>query len=114
VHTAKAMTMMIKPRDIFLRWVSRMCLECRNGYTTIVNSGSCQRPEKNNKEMSCTPQSPILGQCPLYWTTHTSLGTWQIQKLLKKKALEPLKSCHFCISNFRTCWFSNETWVVQD
>ncbi len=31
---------------------------------------------KNRKKMSkvSTPRSPIIGQCPLSWTTHISLG----------------------------------------
>jgi hypothetical protein len=32
-----------------------------------------------------TPRSPIIGQWPWYWTTHISLGTRQIQKLLRPK-----------------------------
>jgi hypothetical protein len=34
-------------------------------------------------------------------------------KIAETKALEPLKSWHCCISNFRTCYFPNEIWVVQ-
>jgi hypothetical protein len=34
--------------------------------------------------------------------------------IAETKALEPLKSWHFCISTFRTCWFPSEIWVVQD
>ncbi len=52
----------------------------------------------------------------LVWTTHISLGTWQLtnSKIAVTKALEPLKSWHFCFSNFWTCWSPNKIWVVQD
>jgi hypothetical protein len=32
-----------------------------------------------------TPWSPVIGQCPESWTTHISLGTWQVQKVLIQK-----------------------------
>ncbi len=35
-------------------------------------------------------------------------------KIAETKALEPLKSWRFFISNFWTCSFPNEIWVVQD
>ncbi len=55
-----------------------------------------------------------------YWTglqilDHSCLvGNLTNSKIAETKALEPLKPWHFCISNFRICWFLNETWVVQD
>ncbi len=53
-----------------------------------------------------------IKQYPLityYWTSllildHSYLvGNLTISKIAETKALEPLKSWHFCISNFRTC-----------
>ncbi len=55
-----------------------------------------------------------------YWTGFLILdhsyivGNLTNSKIAETEALEPLKSSHFCISNFRTCWFPNEIWVVQD
>ncbi len=44
---------------------------------------------KRNRYVYCihlgTPRSPIIGHVSWYWITHFSLGTWQIQKLLKEK-----------------------------
>jgi hypothetical protein len=42
------------------------------------------------------------------------VGNLTNSEIAETKALEPLKSWHFCISNFRTWWFPNELWVVQD
>ncbi len=41
-------------------------------------------------------------------------GNLTNSKIAETKALEPLKSWHFCISNFRTCSFPNEIWGFQD
>jgi hypothetical protein len=42
------------------------------------------------------------------------VGNLTNSKIAETKALEPLKSWQFCISNFRTCKLPNEIWVVQD
>jgi hypothetical protein len=39
----------------------------------------------NSSKEATRPRSPIIGQCPQYWTTHFSLETRQSQKLLKQK-----------------------------
>ncbi len=53
-----------------------------------------------------------------YWTVPLILdhlvGKLTNSKIAETKALEPLKSWHFCISNFQTCQFPNEIWVVQE
>ncbi len=55
-----------------------------------------------------------------YWTgllilDHSYLlGNLTNSKIAEIKALEPLNSWHFCISNFRTCKFPKEIWVAQD
>ncbi len=36
------------------------------------------------------------------------VGNLTNSNIAETKALEPLKSWHFCISNFWTCWFPNE------
>jgi hypothetical protein len=62
------------------------------------------------------PYPPIT----YYWTgililDHSYLvENLKISKIAESKALEPLKFSHFCISNFRACWFPNEIWVVKD
>jgi hypothetical protein len=73
--------------------------------------------------LDSAPRSPIIKQCPTisyYWTVplmldHSYLvGNLTNSKIAETKALEPLKSWHFRISSFWTCWFPNEIWVVQD
>jgi hypothetical protein len=57
---------------------------------------------------------------PYYWTVPLILdhsyffGNLTNSKIAETKALEPLKIWHFCIRNFRTSWFPNKIWVVQD
>ncbi len=59
---------------------------------------------------------PITYYCTgLLILDHSYLvGNLTNPKIAETKALEPIKSWHFCISNFRTCWFPNDIWVVQD
>jgi hypothetical protein len=79
--------------------------------------------ESNHQSLKTT----VLYSVPLsnpeityYWTgllilDHLYLvGNLTNSKIAETKALEPLKSRHFCISNFRTCLFTNQIWVVQD
>jgi hypothetical protein len=55
-----------------------------------------------------------------YWTVLLILGHSHLvvnlthSKIAETEALKPLKSWHFCTSNFRTCWFPNEIRVVKD
>ncbi len=56
---------------------------------SLPNSTQCPKviwtAKKKNGVPNRTPRSPIIGQCPWYWTTHILLGNWQIKKLLKQK-----------------------------
>jgi hypothetical protein len=62
--------------------------------------------QKQMFEGECRTRYPPI---TYYWTVplildHSCLvGNWTISKIAETKALEPLKSGHFCISNFRTC-----------
>jgi hypothetical protein len=81
---------------------------------------------KMNKYSSCIP---IMNEMIRYWMIphdhllldsalsldHAYLvGKLTNSKITGTKALEPLKSWHFCISNFQICWVPDEIWVVQD
>ncbi len=44
------------------------------------------------------------------------ISCWELDKFKNcwNKSFRPLKSWHFCMSNFQTCKFPNKIWVVQD
>jgi hypothetical protein len=53
-------------------------------------------------DLLTTPRSHIIGHAP---NIGPLISCWELDKfkIAQTKALEPLESWHFCISNFRTC-----------
>jgi hypothetical protein len=63
---------------IFSRWTEHVCRSLLFRKFPFLSF-------LRRKRFDVTPRSPIIGQVSWFWSTHISLGTWHIQKLLKQK-----------------------------